>query len=129
MRPVADNHGFLGNLGITIQVIRMMKGLSQAEPARRAGIRPNQVSRYETGQVLPQLGQLAKLLDALEIDFADLVQIMRMLRWIEGLVAVAQGVEPFHQITEGLVADLFGRQIEEVERVRDALIELEREEK
>lgn len=54
-------------LGDTIVVLGHLRGLSQAELAPRAGIRPNQISRYEAVQVLPQLGQLEKLLHALDI--------------------------------------------------------------
>ena len=58
-------------IGATLQIVRVILGMSQAELAARAGIRPNQVSRYETGQVLPQLTQLGRLLGALELDVVD----------------------------------------------------------
>ena len=53
------------------QIVRVILGMSQAELAARAGIRPNQVSRYETGEVLPQLTQLGRLLGALQLDVVD----------------------------------------------------------
>ena len=68
--------GMFDRLGETFIVLRMLRGLSQAELARRAGIRPNQVSRYETGQVLPQLGQLEKILGALDVGLAELLFAM-----------------------------------------------------
>jgi transcriptional regulator with XRE-family HTH domain len=64
--------GRFGMLGKSLLMLRVLRGLSQAEVAQRAEIRPNQVSRYETGRVLPQLEQLARLLEALgigEVDF------------------------------------------------------------
>lgn len=71
--------GMFDRLGETFVVLRMLRGLSQADLARRAGIRPNQVSRYETGQVLPQLGQLEKLLDALEVGLPEFLFAMTHL--------------------------------------------------
>lgn len=79
--------GMFDRLGETFIVLRMLRGLSQADLARLAGIRPNQLSRYETGQVLPQLGQLEKILDALDIGMAELLFAMghleRMARLLE----------------------------------------------
>lgn len=74
-----ENRVYLEQVGVTIQVLRLMRDLSQVELAERAGIRPNQVSRYETGQDLPQLAQLAKILDALDLDFGEFVFAMRVL--------------------------------------------------
>jgi transcriptional regulator with XRE-family HTH domain len=75
------------HLGDTLTVLRLLRGLSQAETARRAGIRSNQVSRYETGQVLPQLRQLQRILDALAVDLPTLVLALdyvdRLLRLVE----------------------------------------------
>lgn len=71
--------GMFDRLGETFVVLRLLRGLSQAELASRAGIRPNQISRYETGQVLPQLGQLERLLDALEVGLPELLFAMAHL--------------------------------------------------
>jgi len=73
---LSTDAGTFAHLGDTIVVLRHLRGLSQAELAARAGIRPNQISRYETGQVLPQLGQLEKLLRALEVGLPELVFAM-----------------------------------------------------
>jgi transcriptional regulator with XRE-family HTH domain len=73
---VSTGAGTFAHLGDTIVVLRHLRGLSQAELAARAGIRPNQISRYETGQVLPQLGQLEKLLRALDVDLPELAFAM-----------------------------------------------------
>ena len=82
------NAGTFARLGDTIVVLRHLRGLSQAELAARAGMRPNQISRYETGQVLPQLGQLEKLLGALDVGLPEFVFAMdhlaRTARLIEG---------------------------------------------
>lgn len=61
------------HLGLTLTVLRLYRGLSQGELAERSGIRSNQISRYETGQVLPQLQQLGRILDGLSVDLAELL--------------------------------------------------------
>ena len=73
---MSTDAGTFAHLGDTIVVLRHLRGLSQAELAARAGIRPNHISRYETGQVLPQLGQLEKLLRALDVGLPELVFAM-----------------------------------------------------
>lgn len=80
--------GMFEHLGETFVVLRLLRGLSQAELAERAGIRSNQISRYETGQVLPQLGQLERILTALEVGMPELLFAMshleRTARLLEG---------------------------------------------
>jgi transcriptional regulator with XRE-family HTH domain len=61
------------HLGLTLTVLRLYRGLSQAELAERCGIRSNQISRYETGQVLPQLPQLDRILDGLRVNLPELL--------------------------------------------------------
>jgi transcriptional regulator with XRE-family HTH domain len=60
-------------LGETLTVLRLLRRLSQAQLAERAGIRSNQISRYETGQVLPQLAQLERILTALDVGMPELL--------------------------------------------------------
>ena len=76
---MSTDAGIFAHLGDTIVVLRHLRGLSQAELAARAGIRPNQISRYETGQVLPQLGQLERLLGALDVGLPELLFAMAHL--------------------------------------------------
>lgn len=74
-------------LGETLTILRILRRLSQSELARRAGIKATQVSRYETGQVQPQLRQLERLLDALEVGLPEflftLVHVERTLEILE----------------------------------------------
>jgi len=58
-------------LGETITVLRMLRRLSQTELAERSGIQSNQISRYEKGMVQPQLGQLERILGALDVGLAE----------------------------------------------------------
>lgn len=92
----AVNRAFVEQMGRGFITLRMLTGMSQADLARKAGIRPNQVSRYETGQVLPQISQLMKILTALETDVGDLLVTTQMLSWIDRrLTAEEHGAAAF----------------------------------
>jgi transcriptional regulator with XRE-family HTH domain len=71
--------GVFERLGETITVLRLLRRLSQTELAERAGIQSNQVSRYEKGTVQPQLGQLEKILAALDVGLAEFLFTMNHL--------------------------------------------------
>lgn len=74
------------NLGRTLMLCRTLLGLSQAELGKRTGIRANQLSRYEMGHVKPQLEQLGRLLEALEIRPVDFFLMMaRVERMVSAL--------------------------------------------
>ncbi|MCB9764543.1 MAG: helix-turn-helix transcriptional regulator [Alphaproteobacteria bacterium] len=60
-------------LGRRILLLRHELGLSQAELARRAGMKATEISRYETGATLPTLPTVARLADALQVELAELV--------------------------------------------------------
>lgn len=53
------------NLGQAILALRLQRGWSQSELARRAGLTYAMVSTYERGAKAPTLSSLGKLLDAL----------------------------------------------------------------
>jgi transcriptional regulator with XRE-family HTH domain len=78
--------GMFDRLGDTLCVLRLLLGVSQAELAERAGIRSNQISRYETGVVLPQLPQLEKILTALGVGPSELLFTMSHLDRIARLI-------------------------------------------
>jgi DNA-binding XRE family transcriptional regulator len=50
---------------------RRMAGLSQAELARRAGIRPETLNRIEKGRTTPDVASIAKIERALEATSSD----------------------------------------------------------
>jgi DNA-binding XRE family transcriptional regulator len=50
---------------------RRMAGLSQAELARRAGIRPETLNRIEKGKTMPDVATIAKIERALEAAPSD----------------------------------------------------------
>lgn len=55
------------NLGRTLGLLRELRGKSQANVARKAGIGKSQISKYETGKELPKLDSLEKVLKALDV--------------------------------------------------------------
>ncbi|MCY3870800.1 MAG: helix-turn-helix transcriptional regulator [Gemmatimonadetes bacterium] len=50
-----------------LKKIREIKGLSQAELAKRAGLQPSAVSHFETGRRAPSFDNLKRLADTLEV--------------------------------------------------------------
>jgi transcriptional regulator with XRE-family HTH domain len=54
-------------LGDSLMLLRRLRGKSQAEVARQAGIGESQLSRYESGRELPKLDSLEKVLDSLGV--------------------------------------------------------------
>ena len=117
----------LGRFGKSLVMLRVLRGLSQAEVAQRAGIRPNQISRYETGQVLPQLEQLARLLDALGIGEVDFFLFNAQVAGLDAATATLDAAAD--RGSPELVAmfrELLARQIEQADRMRavmDRLLE------
>ncbi|HMB54205.1 MAG TPA: helix-turn-helix transcriptional regulator [Thermoanaerobaculia bacterium] len=114
-------------LGLTLFVLRTLRSMSQGEFAERVGIRPNQISRYETGAVQPQLDQLGRLLSALEVtpfrffvamqqverlaaDLEDGVSEETVLRAVVGSLAgdLTRGDDALVQLLVGALRDAFG---------------------
>ena len=50
-----------------LKKIREIKGLSQAELAKRSGLQPSAVSHFETGRRAPSFDNLRRLADTLEV--------------------------------------------------------------
>jgi transcriptional regulator with XRE-family HTH domain len=59
------------NLGRTLSLLRELRGKSQANVAREAGIGKSQLSKYENGKELPKLDSLEKVLIALEVGYFE----------------------------------------------------------
>lgn len=55
------------NFAQRLQSFRELRGLTQAELGRKAGMAAASISHFETGQRTPSLDSLVKLADALEI--------------------------------------------------------------
>lgn len=63
--------GMFRNVGKALSLLREIRGKSQANLAREAGIGKSQLSKYETGKELPKLESLEKVLVALEVGHFD----------------------------------------------------------
>jgi transcriptional regulator with XRE-family HTH domain len=59
--------GMFANLGRTLSLLRELRGISQAQVARQAGIGKSQLSKYENGKELPKLDSLEKVLGVLDV--------------------------------------------------------------
>src|ERR1700709_141250 len=59
------------NLGKALALVRELRGKTQAQVARAAGVGKSQLSKYENGKELPKLDSLEKLLDALGVSAFD----------------------------------------------------------
>jgi transcriptional regulator with XRE-family HTH domain len=75
-----------GQLGLTLQILRGLRGKSQAVLAQEAGIGKSQLSKYETGRELPKLESLARVLAALDVTPLAFFYVMDQLtqngRWL-----------------------------------------------
>lgn len=67
------------NLGITIVLLRNLRGISQAKVAREAGIGKSQLSKYENGKELPKLDSLEKVLGALGIGYSEFFYTLQLV--------------------------------------------------
>lgn len=58
---------------IELKLMRIKKGLLQADLAKRMGVSQNVISMYETGDRFPSRTNLEKLANALECDIRDII--------------------------------------------------------
>jgi transcriptional regulator with XRE-family HTH domain len=64
------------HVGLVVRLLRELKGISQAELARQAGLGKSQLSKYEAGRELPKLDSLEKLLVNLGIGVEVFAQVL-----------------------------------------------------
>jgi transcriptional regulator with XRE-family HTH domain len=67
------------HLGRTLSLLRELRGKSQANVAREAGIGKSQLSKYENGKELPKLDSLEKVLIALEVGYFEFFYTLHMV--------------------------------------------------
>jgi transcriptional regulator with XRE-family HTH domain len=70
---------YFANLGKTIFLLRDLRGKSQAEVARSAGVGKSQLSKYENGKELPRLDSLERVLVALDIGYLEFFQTLALI--------------------------------------------------
>ncbi len=66
------------DFALNLKLARTAAGLSQAELAERAGIKQNQLSRYERGEQVPSVIVAAEIAEALGIDMNELTRKGRL---------------------------------------------------
>lgn len=59
-------------IALNLARLRAERGLTQRQLAEAAGLSWSQISRYESGAVMPRLGSLVRLADALGVAVEDL---------------------------------------------------------
>jgi transcriptional regulator with XRE-family HTH domain len=60
------------DFGLSLAVLRVGRGWSQADLARASGVPASSVSQYEGGKKLPELASLMRMLSAMDYVFSDL---------------------------------------------------------
>jgi transcriptional regulator with XRE-family HTH domain len=77
---VADTKGdMFVNLGPALRRARELRGTSQAEVARQAGVGKSQLSKYEQGKELPKLESLDRVLVALGFGSLDFFYALHLM--------------------------------------------------
>jgi len=110
----------LGNFGRTLRLIRELKGLGQAELARRAGVGKGQLSKYETGKELPKLDSLVRLLDQLGVTLFSFFYTLHIIDERASSLNEAgapnlvhlPGLEPLSEILRKGVHEIIGKVID-----------------
>jgi transcriptional regulator with XRE-family HTH domain len=67
------------HLGRALVLLRSLRGKSQSEAAREAGMGKSQLSKYENGQEVPKLESLEKLLRSLGVGLLDLASLLALI--------------------------------------------------
>jgi transcriptional regulator with XRE-family HTH domain len=81
------------DLGRRIRVVREDLGMPAAELARRVGVAPNTVWRYESGEREPSMAMLEKIALALRTEPAELFREPRAWGWRERVSASVEDVQ------------------------------------
>lgn len=79
----ADDTVPFRNLGLALKTLREIRGLSTSELASRAKAGKGQLSGYETGNELPKLDTLGRLLGALDCNPRTLFHVVHLLDQLE----------------------------------------------
>ncbi|HEX4963083.1 MAG TPA: helix-turn-helix transcriptional regulator [Thermoanaerobaculia bacterium] len=70
-------------LGPVLSILRVIRGFSQLELSQASGLRPQTISTYERGKMVPGLSSMKKLLAAMGYSLAD---VEKTKRFIEALL-------------------------------------------
>lgn len=96
-------------VGSRIKAVRLSKGMKQGTVAEMVGCDVNTISRYETGKVAPDIEQLMKLAEVLEVSPLDLLPPLsheqRLVDLRKGLAAKARQVHSA-AFLEGIISTM-----------------------
>jgi transcriptional regulator with XRE-family HTH domain len=95
---------YFANLGKTLFLLRDLRGKSQADVARRAGIGKSQLSKYENGKELPKLDSLERVLVALDIGYVEFFQTLALIDRRAQTLGQSEGLEEL--LTPGALGKL-----------------------
>lgn len=109
----AEGTEMFAHMGETLSLLRSLRGYSQAELAEKCGLQSTQVSRYESGLVVPQLRQLEKLLRGLKVG-------LEVFIYAHVVVGEIQGVLDKGLPIEDLTMETFLRAVGRWSEVREA---------
>ena len=71
------------NLGRALSLLRDLGNMTLRETAKKAGVGPSQLSKYENGHTLPRLDSLEKILSVHGMTLLDFFNTMALLDLLE----------------------------------------------
>jgi transcriptional regulator with XRE-family HTH domain len=87
------------NLGPAIDLIREVRGMTQAELASSAGIGKSQLSKYINRRAVPTMEVLARILTVLEVGYPHFFYIVQVLDRVDA--ADPEGLEVMGLLSQG----------------------------
>jgi transcriptional regulator with XRE-family HTH domain len=107
--------------GVALLILRTIRGLTQEELGKRAGVRSPSISGYESGKVAPELRTLKELLRALDFPLSALEETERFVRRMRSRSLSEEGADELgsQEISSevGRVAEAFARTLLSLARV------------
>jgi transcriptional regulator with XRE-family HTH domain len=96
------------DVGARLRVIRMQKGMSQRELARRAGVTNATISLIESNRMNPSVGALKRVLDGIPIGLSEFFAMSpdgaEKLFWrADELVEIGKGPISYRQVGANLI--------------------------
>jgi len=90
-------------VGSCIAVLRIVRGWSQLELARKAGLASGTVSDYERGKISPGVAALQRLLSAMEYRMSDIETVSECIERLRKVLPVpdSEGLAKQVQLTTG----------------------------
>lgn len=101
------------DLGRRLRYVRMRRGMSQRELAKRAGVTNSTISLIESNQTNPSVGALKRVLDGIPIGLSEFFAIepeetSKVFYRSDELVEIGKGKLSFRQVGD----NLFGRALQ-----------------